>query len=341
VRSFTGTQPLSFDPVGLAGARRSVRPRGPAPERRPLGPRTGPVDLADLVGFVEHPVRAYLRQRLRITLPGEDDEVADALAATLDPLQEWAIGERLLEAGLRGTSSEDAQHIEWLRGTLPPRRLGQQVLQRVGRRVDALVSAARPLVAAPSHAVDVRLDVGGRELSGTVDGVRDGAAVTVTYSSLSAKHRARAWVLALALAAAGGGGRAVTVGRRGDRTRTSTLTAPGDPHAVLADLLDLYDRGMCEPLPLAAKTSWAYAGERLDGRPPERALDAARKEWNRESGGEREDRSHQYVWGDKPAFEQLVAAVPGDGEQWAGEATRFGALACRLWTPIRAAEQFS
>jgi exodeoxyribonuclease V gamma subunit len=47
------------------------------------------------------------------------------------------------------------------------------------------------------------------------------------------------------------------------------------------------------------------------------------------------------VWGDKPAFEQLIAAVPGDGEQWAGEATRFGALARRLWTPIRAAEQFS
>jgi exodeoxyribonuclease V gamma subunit len=341
VRSFTGTPPPSFDPVSLAGARRSVLPRSPEPERRPLGPRTGPVALDDLVAFVEHPVKAYLRQRLRITLPGEDDEVDDALAAALDGLQEWAVGERLLAAGLRGTAPEDAARAEWLRGTLPPRGLGQQVLRRVGGRVDALVAAGRPLVAPTPRTVDVRLDLGGRELSGTVNGVRDGAVVTVTYSSLSPKHRARAWVLALALAAAEGRGRAVTVGRRGDRARTSTITAPADPLTALADLVDLYDRGMCEPLPMAVKTSWAYAGERLDGRPPERALDTARKEWNRENGGEREDRSHQHVWGDRPALEQLVAAGPGDGEQWVGESTRFGALACRFWTPVRAAEQFS
>jgi exodeoxyribonuclease V gamma subunit len=47
------------------------------------------------------------------------------------------------------------------------------------------------------------------------------------------------------------------------------------------------------------------------------------------------------VWGDRPAFEELVAAAPGDGEAWAGETTRFGALAGRFWTPVRAAEQFS
>ena len=341
VRSFTGSPPASFDPVGLAGARRSVRPRTPVPARLALPPRTGPVALDELVAFVEHPVRAYLRQRLRITLPGEDDEVDDALAATLDPLQEWAVGERLLAAGLRGTRPEDARLAEWLRGTLPPRGLGEQVLQRVGGRVDALVAAGRAAVAAAPRTVDVRLDLGGRELSGTVNGVRDGAVVTVTYSSLSPKHRARGWVLALALAATEGSGRAVTVGRRGDRARTSTITALADPLALLADLVDLYDRGMCEPLPLASKTSWAYAGERLDGRPPERALDTARKEWNREPGGEREDRSHQHVWGDRPAFERLLAGEPGDGERWPGETTRFGALACRLWTPVRTAEQFS
>jgi exodeoxyribonuclease V gamma subunit len=341
VRSFTGSPPVSFDPVGLAGARRSVRPRTPVPERGALPPRTGPVALDELVAFVEHPVRAYLRQRLRITLPGEDDEVDDALAATLDPLQEWAVGERLLAAGLRGIRPEDARLAEWLRGTLPPRGLGEQVLRRVGGRVDALVAAGQAAVAAAPRTVDVRLDLGGRELSGTVNDVRDGAVVTVTYSSLSPKHRARGWVLALALAATEGSGRAVTVGRRGDRARTSTITAPGDPLALLGDLVELYDRGTCEPLPLASKTSWAYAGERLDGRPPERALDTARKEWNREPGGEREDRSHQHVWGDKPAFEQLLTTEPGDGERWPGETTRFGALACRLWTPVRGAEQFS
>jgi exodeoxyribonuclease V gamma subunit len=148
-------------------------------------------------------------------------------------------------------------------------------------------------------------------------------------------------VLALALAATEGSGRAVTVGRMRDRARTSTVTAPEDPRAVLADLVDLFDRGMCEPLPMAVKTSWAYAGGRLEGHDTDRALDAARKEWNRDGGGDREDRSHAYVWGPQPAFDDLVAAEPGDGEAWAGERTRFGALACRFWTPVRAVEQLS
>jgi exodeoxyribonuclease V gamma subunit len=341
VRSFTGTPPASFDPVALAGARRSVQPRTAEPDREPLRPKTGPVALDDLVSFVEHPVRAYLRQRLRITLPGEDDEVADALSAALDPLEEWKVGDRLLELVLGGTRPEEAARAEWLRGTLPPRGLGQQVLQRVGGRVDALVTAGRTAVAPTPRTVDVRLDIGGRELSGTVNGVRDDAVVSVTYSSLSSRHRVRAWVHALALAAAEGSGRAVTIGRRGERARTSTITAPADPVAALADLVDLYDRGMCEPLPMAVKTSWAYAGERLDGRPPERATDTARKEWNREPGGEREDRSHAYVWGDRPAFELLTATEPRDGEGWPGETTRFGALACRLWTPVQVAERLS
>ncbi|MBN1091782.1 exodeoxyribonuclease V subunit gamma [Blastococcus sp. TML/M2B] len=341
VRSFTGTPAPSFDPVGLAGARRSVQPRSAPAPRGPLRPRSGAVALADLVAFVEHPVRAFLRQRLGITLPGEDDEVADAMSATLDPLQEWAVGERLLEAGLRGVSPEDAERAEWLRGTLPPAGLGGQVLRRVGTRVNALLTAGRPLVAAHPRTVDVRLDLGGRELHGTVNGVRDGAVVGVTYSSLAPKHRARAWVLALALAATEGEGRAITVGRMRDRARTSTITAPADPAAVLADLLDLYDRGTCEPLPMAVKTSWAYAGARLDAQDADRALDTARREWNRDGGGEKEDRSHAFVWGDRPAFEDLLAAAPGDGEAWPGETTRFGALACRFWTPVRAAEQFS
>jgi exodeoxyribonuclease V gamma subunit len=340
-RQFTGSTPFSFDPVSLAGARRAAGPREAAPVRRPLPPRTGPVALDDLVAFVENPVRTFVRQRLRITLPGEDDSVEDALSASLDALQEWAVGERLLAAGLRGIPAADAERSEWLRGTLPPGGLGSAVLTRVGGRVAPLVSVGAPLLAPPARAIDVRLDLGGRELSGTVNGVRDDAVVSVTYSSLSARHRARAWVLALALAATEGGGRAVTVGRYRDRARTSRITAPADPAAVLADLVDLYDRGTCEPLPLVTKTSAAYAAARLGGSTVEQALESAGREWQSRFGGEREDRHVQYAWGEGTALTDLLATPPGNDERWPGETTRFGALACRLWAPVRNAEQLA
>jgi len=341
LRDFRAPAPFSFDPVSLAGARRAgAARRAPVPEP-PLPVRDGDVALDDLVAFVEHPVRAYLRQRLGLTLPGEDDEVDDALLVALDGLQEWAVGERMLAAALAGTDLAAARQAEWLRGTLPPGPLGVRVLEKVQSRVEPLVEAAAPVLVAPARRVDVRLPLGGRVLLGTVNGVRDGAVVAVAYSTLAAKHRARAWVLALALAAAGEGDRAVTVGRRGNRARRSTIVAPADPLAALAALVDLRDRGLREPLPLAVKTSAAYAGARLGGNSPEQALESAGKEWVSDYGGEQEDRSHVHVWGDRAPLAALLEQEPRDGEHEPGEPTRFGALACRLWAPVLAAEEMT
>ena len=63
----------SFDPVALDGARALSGPRTePGPFlARPLPPLDAPlVELEDLLRFVQHPVRAFLRQRLRISARG-------------------------------------------------------------------------------------------------------------------------------------------------------------------------------------------------------------------------------------------------------------------------------
>ncbi len=91
----------SFDPVTLDGARALIAPR--ARPRRFLEDRLPPraarvIELADLVRFVEHPVRAFLRQRLGISLRGGVDEIEDGLPVELDGLERWAVGQRLLEA---------------------------------------------------------------------------------------------------------------------------------------------------------------------------------------------------------------------------------------------------
>jgi exodeoxyribonuclease V gamma subunit len=73
-----GEQPWSFDHVTLDGARALSGPRvAPQPFlTQPLPPREGRViELDDLVRFVEHPVRAFLRQRLGISVRGGVDEI--------------------------------------------------------------------------------------------------------------------------------------------------------------------------------------------------------------------------------------------------------------------------
>ncbi len=57
------------------------------------------VALDDLVRFLEHPVRGFLRQRLGVLVAEEGDELDEALAVELDGLQKWAVGDRLLRRG--------------------------------------------------------------------------------------------------------------------------------------------------------------------------------------------------------------------------------------------------
>src|SRR5207248_1755344 len=77
------SRPWSFDPGMLAAAQAAAGPRLTAGPflRKPLAPVADDiVTVDDLVGFVQHPVRAFLRQRLELSLRTSDDRPADALS---------------------------------------------------------------------------------------------------------------------------------------------------------------------------------------------------------------------------------------------------------------------
>ena len=163
------------------------------------------VQLDSLVRFVEHPVKAFLRERLGWFAGNASDEVNDSLPIDLDPLERWEVGDRLLTARLAGADLPAAVSAELARGILPPGRLVDAVLSEVTPTVEALVAAATSLPGAGAEArsldVNVRL-ADGRILIGTVPGVRDGIIVRCVYSRLGPKHRLAAWVRFLALTAA-------------------------------------------------------------------------------------------------------------------------------------------
>jgi exodeoxyribonuclease V gamma subunit len=109
----------------------------------------------------------------------------------------------------------------------------------------------------------------------------------------------------------------------------------------LAVLLDLYDRGMREPLPLACETSAAYAQAVAAGEDGE---SAARGAWETVFRYEKEDRQpeHLLVHGDALPLSRLMAEPPRDDERWEEtEATRFGRHAMRLWRGLLAMEELS
>jgi len=337
--------PFSFDRPSLEGASVAARPRAAAapflPTPFPAVDRAG-TELEELIRFLEHPVRGFLRQRLGVSVLGEQDEVADALSAELDPLAKWAVGDRLLAARLAGADPEGCMQAEWRRGALPPGALGSRVLADLMTAVEPLLQATAAVRETPPATVDVDVPLPGGRLSGTVAGVHGTTLLRVVYSKLGPKHRLRAWVQLLALAASRPEEEwwAVTVGRAGRAgAKRATLAAAAATRAtgVLTDLVDLYDRGLREPLPLAVATSAAYAADRAAGVPTDAARLSAARAWDGEYG-EALDRHHELVWGAAPGIDVLLQAPGTDQSGYDDETTRFGALARRLWTPLLEAE---
>ena len=353
-------RPWSFDAAALNGARSLAGPRA---DREPFltgrlpAPAGEVVEVDRLVQFVQHPVKAFLRRRLGVNLGDFYEEVAESLPVALDPLERWGVGQRLLDARLAGATAQACIAAEIARGILPPGAFAQPVLDEVGPTVEALVAAAAGLADAGERTVDVHVPLpDGRTLVGTVP-VLGTLLRSVIYSRVGAKHRLAAWVRFLCLTAAepSAGISAATVGRNRYGARQATVTvahlAPiaGDAAAVqaqaldqLAELVDLYDRGMAEPLPLYCASSAAYAAARAAGADPDKPARAA---WLSSWDFPHEDRDpeHVLVLGEQRPYDDLLLAPPTgdeDGPGWApDEPSRFGRYARRLWEPLLRCEK--
>ena len=352
-------RPWSFDPQALAGAhalrrrRKLDEPFLPAP----LPPRSDPViELDRLVRFVEHPVRAFLRDRLGISVSEFFDEVQDELPVELDPLAKWGVGQRLLDGVLAGADLDACKQAETARGTLPPGHLALPVLDEIGMVAAQLAAAANTFGGdEPPGSLDVNVALpDGRTLAGTATGVCGDTIRAISYSRARPHDRLGAWVKLLALTAARPErsfeslviGRARSGAYRADVTVARVRALGDDPQARretalehLTALVDLYDRGMREPLPLAREASAAYAEAAARGYDGAVAADRA---WTSTFDYPKEDRQpeHVLVYGDSVPLSELLARPPRDDEGWyEGEPSRFGAYARRLWDGLLAREE--
>ncbi len=345
----------SFSKVDLEGAKAMV---GPRVTSRPFLDNPLPawdsevISLESLVGFVKSPVQWFLRERLGIYVNGSRDEPDDSLPIELSALEEWGFGDRLLRAVLDGAGLEEALEVERARGLLPPEPLVGALIDSVVPSVDQLAQRVQSLPCSGSEARSVEINLRlacGRTLIGTVAGVTGSTLVNCVYSRLAAKHRLEAWVRFLALSAGQPGlaTSAVTIGRSGSRKAgAGTISelrfpdpdnsAPSEAAVLLEKVIDLYDRGMREPLPLYCKTSSEWAAGRRDG---DDADSHAKKAWDGDRfEGESMEEAHLLVLGGRVPFHSLFESAPREDESglgWDGsEPSRFGRLARRLWDDL-------
>jgi exodeoxyribonuclease V gamma subunit len=148
--------------------------------------------------------------------------------------------------------------------------------------------------------------------------------VSVTYSKLDGRHLLQSWIPLLALLAhdPSRDWSAICIGRAKKTTtpRQDTLRRPAESAVeLLTDLVAMYDEGRRAPLPLPAKTSYAWAEAVHTHSDPERL---AGYRWKSDRyPGEDAEPAHVRTWG---AGAWLKILIDAGLDQYA----------CRLWLPM-------
>ena len=339
LRRRAGRPPWSFDRVDARRRRARSTGRAPragaVPRRRRC--RRAPrrvVELDDLVRFVEHPVRAFLRQRLGVGV-GERRRR----------------GRRRAAGRARRASSSGASASGCSRRGSPASTLDAASRPRSRAARCRRACSATPVLDAVCagrrgdrrrgrrwrcRRGDARRSTSRVALPGRARAQRHGAAACAatccarsTYSRVGPQHRLAAWVRLLALdrrATRSGRSRRSTIGRarrggrrRRDRRRAHRARRPSAARSSSSPtLVDLYDRGMREPLPLACRTSAAYA-QACRGRRRGAAARGVGAGWN--SPQEDAEPEHQLVLGGVRPFAELLAEPPRPDEARLGRPT--------------------
>jgi exodeoxyribonuclease V gamma subunit len=356
--------PWGFDTAALAAARARVGERTPP---RPFiatplpDPPGDTVALEDLVDFLTHPSRAFVRQRLGLSLPGDDAEPAsEAIPSTLRGLDAWRVGDAIVQAWLDGEDAERAVEVVRARGLVPPGDLATDDMRTVAGLAGRITSLCErigiePGITRVGRDVDIALP-DGRRVTGTVADTLAAGLLSVGYSRVSPKRRLATWAQWLALVAFDPAiqWKAVTVGRHGwrsDQAQARVLEParlPSEDHGaaavdLLQRLVDLFGRGMRAPIPLYCDSSAKSAEQRRRGAPPTKYVD---KEWETNSYApfprEDVDPYHLLVLGGQIPTDELFAerCIDADEDSWVDDDDRrLVAYAWRLWEPILDTEQ--
>jgi exodeoxyribonuclease V gamma subunit len=293
---------------------------------------SGLLRLDDLIAFLEHPCKHFVKQRLGFTSPTPSEQPDDSLPADLNALDRWSVQDRLLAGLVDGHDLDTLIERERASDALPPGDLGRDDLEAAREAVDTLWSAAAAIGFDPASDRPIS-GTTASGVEGTVLADADrGHVVTLTPSRLGAKRRLRAFVQLVFVSALDPSmsWTAVVIGKRatGDKHLKLTFGPLGtDPASrkrvadeAIADLVDLYINGMRTPLPLPCETAFAWQAGLAAGRGS--AMRSAAGKWQTDHfSPERADPAHELLLPHAPTLEALIDAG-------------FEDFAARLWDPI-------
>ena len=276
------------------------------------------VDLDELIRFFGNPTRAFLQNRLGIRLEIDEIALADDEPLALDGLEQWQLKTDMFESRRRNASDERIQALMQTRGRLPNGGPGGLVhddaLADVLELREALEEYEDALAATPR---DIGLDLGDFRLTGSLEGVdAEGNILFWRIGRTREKDRIATWLKLLAWVVRNddpADAHLVCLAPGG--VEKTTLKGPdgADAHRLLECWLEAWWRGTAEMLAFSPPASMAYASAVAKSGDTRKALNEARRSWER-NYDELENTYVSLAYDDadpfsKPAFVELAEGL--------------------------------
>lgn len=254
-----------------------------ADELLPLLLREEPLSVRELGDFLKEPVKAFFRKRLRVAFERDDPASEDQERFELNGLDNWKLQDELIRAQadalMRGDDIDAARATQISRikrrGELAAGGFGVIMADALVEPMDELFKRYQaalsrwPLVGEGEEEIRFCADIDGQTLEvadwlggirTAIDGQR-GRVVLETSNVVKDKHYRgdkliRHWVSHLAAHLAGGPLTTIIVSMVGEVELKPLETSEAEEH--LRTLLSAWQQGMRRPLPLAAKTAFAW-----------------------------------------------------------------------------------
>jgi exodeoxyribonuclease V gamma subunit len=250
------------------------------------------VSVEQLTSFFTNPSKFFAIERLKFKLPRPKSAIADREPIEIDTLEAYSLKSDLLDRKLAGNSLAEAKPLLTAEGRLPLGRVGDALHRKLCDDVAAFHERLRPYH--PERRADpqpVDFAVGDFRITGELPAPTPAGQLLFRPATLKAKDLVRAWLTHVLWHAATdeAAGKTTLVGEKAkDRSIVAFASIPG-AKTILTGLLDLYWRGMREPLKFFPATSLAFAEA-----DPVDAEQAARKAWASDEYN-RGDDSDEYV----------------------------------------------
>ena len=242
------------------------------------------LDGVKLIRFFGNPAKFFVEERLELRLPRMDGMLEDSEPLEIDSLAKYRLQQDLLTHALRGDPLEELLPVLRATGELPPGHAGDARLREMSETAEEFAALVRQhLQAAPDPPREVSLALGDFSLGARLDNLHSGRLVHYRLTTRKPKDLLTAWINHLLANTERATESALITADKENRPILESFgaIAPEAAQEHLGHLLELYWRGLREPLRLFPRSSLAYVEQTLKPKGNRSALEVAQAKWRR------------------------------------------------------------